>query len=77
MLQMPPPNLWSFIFFAMLGSVGVSSVIGTTTGIIASIQDLGFNLKKSHMALVVSIGDNFLKIINLFVFGFLTKKNVE
>jgi len=69
MLQMPPPNLWSFIFFAMLGSVGVSSVIGTTTGIIASIQDLGFNLKKSHMALVVSIGIFISSIPYAFDFG--------
>ena len=56
MLSFPVPNLWSLIFFLMLSSVGISSTMGTLTGVIASLRDIGCQTKKHWLALYLCVG---------------------
>ena len=56
MLFFPVPNLWSVIFFLMLASIGLSTIMGTITGVIASVRDVGCQIEKWLLALYVCGG---------------------
>lgn len=68
-LSFPLPNMWSVIFFLMLGSVGLSSTIGILTGVIASLRDIGCRIKKSTMAAFLCSGLFGCTVLFTFDFG--------
>lgn len=69
-VSFPVSNLWSLIFYLMLGSVGLSSVIGTLTGVIASLRDVGCKTKKPIIAALLCGGLFVFTIIYTTDFGY-------
>jgi len=55
-VNLPFSNVWSLMFFVMLGSIGLSSLVGVFTGIVASGRDLGVKLSKMRLAFLLCIG---------------------
>ncbi|CAL8101168.1 unnamed protein product [Orchesella dallaii] len=66
-LHMPCPQLWSFLFFFMLLTLGIDSGFGTVEGSVAAVQDLT-NLTRFQATTIVCIILSILAIL-LFPFG--------